>query len=175
MVNFLSKIEDLGISSIHQIRRVCLEFERVAREIVDRAQPSLKRRKMQNNQGTSKTGQVCKSGRKLMYLTAGADRFSSSQVDETYVVSVTSTYLVDHRLISPQKSMPGCISLDSERIPTTLPLQTFGEGVTNGYMDQDAIFATDFPLWNSENLHENLLAEFLPQPYGQLDMSLGLE
>lgn len=51
MVNFLSKMEDINISAIHQIRRVCSELERVARETVERAQLGLKRPKLQSQHG----------------------------------------------------------------------------------------------------------------------------
>jgi hypothetical protein len=53
MVNFLSKMEDLGVSAIYQIRRVCLELERIARETVERAQLGGKRPKLSNQQSVS--------------------------------------------------------------------------------------------------------------------------
>jgi hypothetical protein len=40
--------------------------------------------------------------------------------------------------------------------------------MANGYMDQQDMFGTGLPLWNSENLQEDLLAEFLPQYGGVL-------
>jgi len=144
MVSFLSKMEDMDISAIHQIRRVCSELERVARETVDRAQPGLKRQKMQRQQSIDR------------YLdnTSG---IISSQSSEAFGKGVHDN------------------GIDSGRVSTTLPPQNFGDSMTNGYMDQQAIFATSLPLWNSENLHGDLLAEFLPQYYGQLDMQPGDE
>lgn len=65
--------------------------------------------------------------------------------------------------------------MDSDGVCTTLPAETFKDNFTNGYLDQDAIFTNSLPLWNSENLHEDLLAGFLPQYYGVLDIQPGDE
>ena len=54
MVTFLSKIGDNDVGPIYQIRRVCSELERVARETVDRAQLGLKRQKLQSRQSELK-------------------------------------------------------------------------------------------------------------------------
>jgi hypothetical protein len=70
-----------------------------------------------------------------------------------------------------QKGVPNY----SSSLPTSIPSEGFGDGITNGYMDQDSMFAMGLPLWNSENLHEDLLSGFLPQYYGQLDMQLSDE
>jgi len=139
MVNFLSKMEDLGISAIQQIRRVCLELERVARETVERAQSGLiKRPKLQNGQSIDR------------YLD-NAPTNIPGESNESFA-----------------KGVPNY----SSSLPTSLPSEGFGDGITSGYMDQDSMFGMGLPLWNSENLHEDLLSGFLPQYYGQLDMQL---
>jgi len=138
MVNFLSKMEDMDIGAIHQIRRVCSELERVARETVDRAQSGLRRPKSQSQQSIDRYSD--NSG------------MASGQSNEGF-----------------GKGGPGCGGIDPGRISSTLP-HSFGDSMGNGYMDPQAIYA---PLWNSENLHEDLLAEFLPQYCGHLEMQTG--
>ena len=64
-----------------------------------------------------------------------------------------------------QKNIPGWNGIDSDRASTVPPPQCYGDSLANEYIDQQDIFGTSLPLWNSENLHEDLLAEFLPQ-YG---------
>lgn len=143
MVSFLSKMEDLGISAIYQIRRVCMELERIARETVERAQLGLKRQKLQSQQGV--------------------DRYPDSV---SSIVSCPSNEPFG-------KGISGYPNLESNRGTTTLPSESFGDSLTNGYMDQESMFGAGLPLWNSENLHEDLLAGFLPQYYGQLEVQLG--
>jgi len=142
MVNFFSKMEDLGSSAIKQIRRVCLELERSARETVERAQSGLiKRSKLHNHQS-------------INHYQDNASTNIPGESNESFA-----------------KGVPNYNS----SLSTSLPTEGFGDGIANGYMDQDSMFGMGLPLWNSENLHEDLLSGFLPQYYGQLDMQLGDE
>lgn len=77
------------------------------------------------------------------------------------------------RLTKLQKEIPNSRSIESSRVSTSLPSESFGDSLNNGYMDQESMFGLGLPLWNSDNFNEDLLAGFLPQYYGQLDMQLG--
>jgi hypothetical protein len=108
---------------------------------------------------------------------AGVDRYSdnsigilSSQGNEAFGVNVRSfpCPILNQKLTKEQKDVPGWNGIDSDRVSTAPPSRCYGDSMANGYMDQQDMFGTSVPLWNSENLHEDLLAEFLPQYGGVL-------
>ncbi|OCK85008.1 hypothetical protein K432DRAFT_431872 [Lepidopterella palustris CBS 459.81] len=167
-VNFLSKLQQKGTGEENRIFRVCLEFERIAKDVVDNAGNGSYLRKDQK-----RTAQDVDKGKQL-----STSQYSLPPTPESVVLGNSGLPYISSRMHSSATPWNHLPALDESGTGsdqfTQQFLGTIG-GTQNPYADVQAMFPNGLTMpWNGNTLHSLFASESLStSPYdfgvGQAD------